>query len=67
MLELAEMVKSMMLSQSAIIFKPLPADDPKQRKPDISLTQQKLRWMPRISLKEGLAKMIQYFSNLEGL
>lgn len=67
MLELAEMVKAMTQSQSSIIFKPLPADDPKQRKPDITLAQQKLGWMPRISLKEGLAKTIQYFSNLEGL
>lgn len=67
MLELAEMVKAMTQSQSSIIFKPLPADDPKQRKPDITLAQQKLGWMPKISLKEGLAKTIQYFSNLEGL
>jgi len=67
MLELAEMVKAMTQSQSSIIFKPLPADDPKQRKPDITLAQQKLGWMPRISLKEGLAKTIQYFSSLEGL
>ncbi|OAM92869.1 UDP-glucuronate decarboxylase [Pelosinus fermentans] len=67
MLELAEMVKAMTQSRSSIIFKPLPADDPKQRKPDITLAQQKLGWIPRISLKEGLTKTIQYFSNLEGL
>jgi UDP-glucuronate decarboxylase len=63
-LELAQMVRSMTKSESAIIFEQLPADDPKKRKPDISLAQEKLRWIPKVPLKQGLAKTIEYFSKL---
>jgi UDP-glucuronate decarboxylase len=63
-LDLAKMVKSMTESKSTISFKQLPSDDPKQRKPDISLAQEELGWTPTVSLKEGLAKTIVYFSNL---
>lgn len=70
-LELAEMVVKLVNSKlntqhskSKIISKPLPTDDPKQRKPDISLAREKLNWEPSISLEEGLQKTIKYFENL---
>lgn len=62
MLELAEKVIQQTGSKSKIIYKPLPSDDPKQRKPDISLAKAKLNgWNPTIELDEGLAKTIEYF------
>lgn len=65
MLELAELVLKLTNSKSKIIFTPLPADDPKQRKPDISLAKEKLNgWEPKVGLEEGLAKTINYFKNL---
>ncbi len=63
-LELAQKVIDMIGSKSKIIFKPLPSDDPMQRKPDISLAKQKLNWEPVIHLEEGLKKTITYFDNL---
>lgn len=59
--ELAELVVEYTGSRSKLIYLPLPEDDPKQRKPDISLASEKLNWAPRISLKEGLSLMIAYF------
>lgn len=61
MLELADLVISMTRSKSKIIFQPLPVDDPKQRKPDISLAIEKIKWRPKIELKDGLEKTIEYF------
>jgi len=61
MLELAEIVIEMTNSSSQIEFYPLPGDDPKQRKPDISLAQEKLDWNPAIQLREGLEKIIEDF------
>ena len=61
MLELAEIVIEMTNSSSQIEFYPLPGDDPKQRKPDISLAQEKLGWNPTIQLREGLEKIIEDF------
>lgn len=64
MLELAEKVIAMTGSKSKIVFQPLPSDDPKQRKPDISLAYEKLGgWQPNIKLEEGLVKTIEYFDN----
>jgi UDP-glucuronate decarboxylase len=60
-LELAEILIRMTGSRAKIVFKPLPQDDPTQRKPDITLAQKKLGWQPRVPLKEGLAKTIEYF------
>jgi len=48
-------------SKSKIVYKDLPQDDPKQRKPDISLAKQKLNWEPRIKLEDGLVDTIKYF------
>jgi UDP-glucuronate decarboxylase len=48
-------------SKSKIVHKPLPADDPKQRRPDITLAQKYLKWEPKVQLAEGLAKTIEYF------
>jgi UDP-glucuronate decarboxylase len=60
--ELAESVITLTGSQSQIITKPLPEDDPKQRQPDITLAKKILDWEPTIQLEEGLLKTISYFS-----
>ena len=65
MIELAQQIIRLTGSQSKIVFRPLPSDDPRQRKPDISLAQKKLDgWKPTVSLEEGLKRTIQYFQNL---
>ena len=65
MLELAEIILKMTNSKSKIIFTPLPSDDPKQRKPDITLAKEKLNgWDPKIRLEEGLVDTIKYFKSL---
>ena len=63
-LELAEKIINLSASSSEINFKPLPADDPKQRRPDISLAKKELNWEPKISLEEGLLKTISYFRDI---
>ena len=63
-LELAEKVISMTGTKSKIIYKPLPSDDPMQRKPDVSVAKEKLNWEPKIVLDEGLKKTISYFDQL---
>jgi len=57
-LELAALVKELTGSRSPIIHRPLPEDDPRQRRPDISLAQRLLGWSPRVALREGLIKTI---------
>lgn len=64
MLELAENIIELTNSTSKLIFEPLPADDPKQRKPDISLAKEKLGWEPKVPLREGLRHTIEYFDGL---
>ncbi len=65
MLELAEIILKMTNSKSKIIFTPLPSDDPKQRKPNITLAKEKLNgWEPKIRLEEGLVDTIKYFKSL---
>ena len=61
MLELAQAVIRLTGSTSELVFKPLPADDPKQRQPDITQAKEKLGWEPTVSLEEGLKPTIQYF------
>ena len=63
-LQLAEMVIELTNSNSKIIKMPLPADDPKQRRPDITKAREILKWQPTTQLREGLTKTIDYFSNL---
>ena len=60
--ELAEMVIEMTGSQSQLHFEPLPADDPKQRRPDLTRTKAVLDWEPRVPLREGLKNTIDYFT-----
>lgn len=59
--ELAETVIHLSGSSSRIVTKPLPQDDPRRRKPDISLAQEKLSWKPFTDLKDGLIRTIEYF------
>ena len=65
MLELAKAVLNLTGSKSKLVYKPMPQDDPKQRKPDISLAFEKLDgWKPKLELNEGLIKTISYFENV---
>jgi UDP-glucuronate decarboxylase len=61
---LAEKVIQMTGSKSKIVYLPLPVDDPKQRRPDISLALKELKWQPAISLETGLAKTVEYFREI---
>ena len=63
-LELAERLIRMTGSRAKIIFKPLPQDDPTQRKPDIRLARETLGWRPKIPLEEGIEKTIAYFRSV---
>lgn len=63
-IELAEIVIELTGSKSQIVHEPLPKDDPRQRKPDISLAKEKFDWTPTTQLREGLAKTIEYFDTL---
>ena len=64
MLELAEKVIKLTGTKSKIVFEPLPADDPMQRQPNISLAKEKLDWEPKIQLEEGLMRTIEYFKTI---
>jgi UDP-glucuronate decarboxylase len=61
MIELADLVLRLVGGSSKITFKPLPQDDPRQRKPDISLAISKLDWHPKVTLEDGLKETISYF------
>jgi len=63
-IDLAQKILKLTGSKSKLIYKPLPKDDPKQRKPDITLAKTKLNWQPKISLDEGLKKTIEWFKSL---
>jgi dTDP-glucose 4,6-dehydratase len=66
-LEFAERIIKLTGSQSPIVYKPLPEDDPQVRQPDITKARQILKWEPKVELEEGLAKTIDYFrSRLQG-
>ncbi len=62
--QLAERVLALTGSTSALVFRPLPQDDPQQRQPDISLAKQLLGWQPVVTLDQGLKKTIEYFDKL---
>jgi UDP-glucuronate decarboxylase len=62
-LQLAQNILELTGSKSELIFKPLPADDPRQRQPDITLAKEKLGWEPKVSLREGLIPTIAYFDD----
>ena len=64
MIELAETVRDLTGSRSALIHQPLPQDDPRQRQPDITLAKAQLGWEPKIRLRDGLEPTIDYFDNL---
>jgi len=59
--EIAELIKKLTNSNSKIIFKKLPGDDPKQRKPNIIKAKKTLDWKPKVSLIDGLKTTIDYF------
>jgi UDP-glucuronate decarboxylase len=63
-MQLARMIIDLTKSPSQIVFRPLPQDDPVQRKPDITLAKKELEWKPKIELEEGLSKTVAYFSGI---
>jgi UDP-glucuronate decarboxylase len=63
-MELATKVREMTGSNSELVFKPLPQDDPVMRQPDISLAREVLKWEPKVPLDEGLRKTVDYFDDL---
>jgi UDP-glucuronate decarboxylase len=63
--ELAELVLELTASRSKLVFHPLPADDPRQRRPDITLAVQRLQWRPTVPLRDGLAKTIEWFRSID--
>jgi UDP-glucuronate decarboxylase len=64
MLELAELTLKLTGSRSKLAFEPLPADDPRQRKPDITLAREALGWSPKVQLEDGLKETVAYFRHL---
>jgi UDP-glucuronate decarboxylase len=66
MIELAELVKEKAGSSSELVHKPLPENDPAQRKPDITLAKEKLGWEPKIPLDQGIEKTMNYFRKILG-
>lgn len=67
MIELAQAILKQVGGKSKLVFKPLPQDDPKQRRPDITLATQQLGWVPKINLEAGLEKTIAHFKKLLAL
>ena len=61
MLELAEIIKRLAGSSSEIVFRPLPEDDPRQRRPDTTRAREVLGWEPTVSMEDGLARTLEYF------
>ncbi|MFM9024273.1 MAG: NAD-dependent epimerase/dehydratase family protein, partial [Planctomycetaceae bacterium] len=62
--QLAELTLELTGSTSKLVEKPLPVDDPERRRPDITLARQKLGWEPKVPLREGLAKTIEWFRSV---
>jgi UDP-glucuronate decarboxylase len=65
MLALAQLTLKLAGSASKLVFRPLPADDPRQRCPDISLARDKLNWQPQVPLERGLQRVIDYFAGVK--
>ena len=63
-LDFAKLIIELSNSNSEIIFKELPSDDPVQREPDIALAKEKLGWQPQTNIKDGLLKTIEYFEKV---
>jgi UDP-glucuronate decarboxylase len=63
MLELAEQVLAEVGGRSRLVHLPLPADDPRQRRPDITLAKEKLAWQPQVPLQEGLVRTVRHFKH----
>ena len=61
-----ETLRQLPESKSQLVYRPIPSDDPKRRKPDITLAKELLGWEPKIPLQEGLAKTIEYFKTFVG-
>ena len=59
--QIAETIIAMTGSKSQLVYKPLPVDDPKERRPDITRARTLLGWEPKVELREGLTKTIEYF------
>ncbi len=64
-LEFAQRIIALTSSRSRVVFKPLPADDPRQRQPDITLARNELGWEPQVGIEAGLGKTIDYFAALK--
>ena len=62
-----ETLRQLPESTSKLVYRPIPSDDPKRRKPDITLAKELLGWEPKVPLREGLAKTIEYFRHLAGV
>jgi UDP-glucuronate decarboxylase len=62
--ELANSVIQLTGSRSRIVYKPLPVDDPRQRRPDITLAQTELHWTPKVRLEQGLVRTIAFFDDI---
>ena len=62
-LKFAETIQRLTLTQAPIVHRPLPVDDPKQRRPDVTLAKKILGWEPRIGLEEGLKSTVAYFAS----
>ncbi len=65
-MQFAETIRQLTGTRSTIVHKPLPVDDPKQRRPDISTARGRLGWEPKVGLEEGLRDTIAYFRTLGG-
>ncbi len=66
-LEFADIIIKLTSSKSEIVFRPLPVDDPKKRKPDITKAGKELGWKPGVPLEEGLGETIEWFKKIEGI
>ena len=64
-MELANLVLEVTASSSEVVFEPLPTDDPTRRRPDITLARTELGWEPRVELRDGLARTMEWFTQQE--